>query len=120
MDVRIAQNRSRWGRVRLMQIAEALKDDRLTLRKAADGLGLAGIRSLQRYIDGTRLPDREHMRRIVLFFEGRVTPNDIYGLSELIEELRERRARRLAGRKSKPPHPELPFDKPEPDTREAA
>lgn len=91
-----------------MQITEAMKEDRLTFRQVAEGISCT-LRSSQRYADGDRLPDREHMRNIVIFFEGRVTPNDIYGLSELIAELQERRARRLAGRKGREPHPELPF-----------
>lgn len=94
-----------------MQIAELAKEDRLTLAQIAAGIGVANIRAVQRYRSGDRIPDRERMRALVIFSEGRVTPNDVYGLTELIAECLERRARRLAGKKAaREKHPELPFE----------
>lgn len=93
-----------------MQIAEWMKEDGLTFRQVAARLGI-DLRSAQRYRYGHRIPDRERMRKLIAASEGRVTPNDIYGLSGLIDELLQARADRLAGRKKKAaPHPELPFD----------
>lgn len=94
-----------------MQLAE-LVEETGSLAKVAIGIGIkpSQATTVRRYRDGTRIPDRERMRRIVIFSEGRVTPNDIYGLTELIAECLEKRARRLACRKGgRPPHPELPL-----------
>lgn len=116
-----------------MQIAEFTREERLTLAKLAKGIGAPNPMSAKRYRDGTQIPGRARMRALVIFSEGRVTPNDIYGLNELIAECLERRAQRLARRKKHGAQPELPhlppgtdpyyapeLPLPRPDEREAA
>lgn len=92
-----------------MHLAEWMQEEKLSLAQAARGIGAANASVVQRYRDGQRIPDRERMRRLVIASDGRVTPNDIYGLTELIEQCLERRARRLAKKAPAEPHPQLPF-----------
>jgi hypothetical protein len=89
-----------------MQLADAIREDRLTLDAVAKGIKVANATTVRRYRDGERIPEPATMRAIVEFFEGRVTPTDIYGLAALIEELQARRRRRLA----RPNEPELPLE----------
>lgn len=94
-----------------MNIAEWAKEDRLTLARIAQGIGVANTIAVSRYKNGSRIPDRERMRALVIFSEGRVTPNDVYGLGELIALCLEQRARRLDRRKTgRADQPELPLE----------
>jgi transcriptional regulator with XRE-family HTH domain len=79
-----------------MQLADAIAEDGLNLIEVAEAIGASSNSVVRRYRAGERIPDRARMRAIVEFFEGRVTPNDIYGLTELIERLQQRRAARRA------------------------
>ena len=94
----------------MTKIAEWMQEEQLILGRVAIGIGAFNGAVVKRYRDGARIPDRQRMKALVVFSEGRVTPNDIYGLTELIAELQQQRARRLAGKKAREPHPELPFE----------
>lgn len=97
-----------------MQIAEWLREEELSLRRAALAIHAANGSVVQRHREGTNIPDRKLMRMYVIASEGRVTPNDIYGLTDLIAECLDKRSRRLARKKAAEPHPELPFADAEP------
>lgn len=97
-----------------MQIAAWLQEEELTLDRAARAIGAANRSVVQRHLKGHQIPNRELMRQYVIASEGRVTPNDIYGLSELIAECLERRARRLQAKKNRR------HDQPELDLEAAA
>lgn len=96
-----------------MQIAEWMKEEGLSFHRAAQAIGAANGKVVHRHATGAQIPVRDLMRGYIIASEGRVTPNEIYGLTGLIAECLERRARRLARKKAAEPHPELPFDNPD-------
>lgn len=61
-----------------MNLKDYLSSANLTFEQFAKQIGVSHARTVQRYVTGERIPDREIMAKIATSTRGLVTANDFY------------------------------------------
>jgi DNA-binding transcriptional regulator YdaS (Cro superfamily) len=63
-----------------MTLAEYISDLKISPEEFANRLDGVSPGGLRKWISGERVPRKEHMEKIFEVTEGKVTPNDFYGV----------------------------------------
>lgn len=61
-----------------MQLEDWLKENEVSVPDFAKKIGVKGVRSVYRYINNERIPEKEVMGRILEATKGEVTANSFY------------------------------------------